>query len=137
VPGRLIPALLADLYFGSFNLLIPFALCSGTMLLVWLAVSDSAGFVAFIIIYGVCANAVQTLFPSALANLTTDLSKMGVRIGMVFTIVSLACLTGPPIAGALISGDGGSYRLAQIFGGTSVVGGACILLAARWAQTRT
>ncbi|KAF2724382.1 MFS monocarboxylate transporter-like protein [Polychaeton citri CBS 116435] len=136
VPGRLIPALLANHFFGSFNVLIPFALVAGIMLMVWIVIIDLPGYVAFVVLYGICANAVQTLFPSALASLTTDLTKMGVRIGMVFTIVSLACLTGPPIAGALISHNSGSYEHAQIFGGTSVIGGTCILTVARWLQAR-
>jgi MFS family permease len=128
--------LLANVYFGSFNVLIPFASGAGIMLLVWISIKDLYGYIAFVVIYGICANAVQTLFPSALASLTTDLTKMGVRIGMVFTIVSLACLTGPPIAGALISYGDGSYRCAQIFGGTSVLAGALILMTARWLQGR-
>ncbi|KAK8017820.1 riboflavin transporter MCH5 [Apiospora rasikravindrae] len=96
VPGRLVTALLADLYFGPFNLLIPFSAGAGIMLLVWMVAGAFSGYLAFVILYGIFANAVQTLFPSALASLTTDMSKMGTRIGMVFTIVSLACLSGKP-----------------------------------------
>ncbi len=61
---------------------------------------------------------------------------MGVRVGMVFTIGSLACLTGAPIAGALIDFDTGKYEYAQIFGGTTVIVGTLTLLAARLAQLR-
>jgi MFS family permease len=135
VPGRLIPALMADA-FGSFNILLPFAFCAGILLYCWMAVMSLTGFTAFVIIYGVCANAVQTLFPSTLSSLTTDMSKMGVRVGMVFTIGSLACLTGAPIAGALIDFDTGKYEYAQIFGGTTVIVGTLTLLAARLAQLR-
>ena len=106
------------------------------MLYSWMAVSSLSGFTAFVILYGICANAVQTLFPSTLSSLTTDLTKMGTRIGMVFSIGSIACLTGTPIAGALISLDDGGYRFAQIFAGTTVVLGAGILLAARLAQSQ-
>ncbi|KAK7973257.1 Aspyridones efflux protein [Apiospora saccharicola] len=136
VPGRLAPALLADLYCGSFNLLIPFAIGVGTALLGWMGVFSESSYIAFVVLYGVCANAVQTLLPSALANLTTDPAKMGVRTGMAFTVLSVACLSGPPIAGALIAADGGQYRYAQIFGGLSVIGGACVLGVARWLQMR-
>jgi len=136
VPGRLIPALLADVYFGPFNTLLPFVFCASIMLYSWLAVSNLGGFTAFVILYGLCSNAVQTLFPSTLSSLTKDLTKMGVRVGMVFTIGSIACLTGPPIAGALIARADGSYRFAQIFGGTTVMLGAVTLLAARLVQMR-
>lgn len=55
---------------------------------------------------------------------------------MVFTIVSVACLTGPPIAGALIELGDGSFQYAQIFGGITVVLGGFILLGARISQRR-
>ncbi|KAK6857135.1 hypothetical protein PG995_007322 [Apiospora arundinis] len=136
VPGRLAPALLADLYFGSFNLLIPFAVGVGTALLGWMGVHSEPTYIVFVVLYGVCANAVQTLLPSSLAGLTTDPAKMGVRTGMAFTVLSVACLSGPPIAGALIALDGGGYRYAQTFGGLSVLGGAAVLGVARWLQSK-
>lgn len=136
VPGRLAPALLADLYCGAFTLLVPAAAGVGAALLGWMAVAAEPGYVAFVVLYGACANAVQTLLPAALAGLTADPAQMGVRTGMAFTVLSVACLSGPPIAGALIALDGGRYRYAQMFGGLSVVGGAGILGLARWLQTR-
>ena len=136
IPGRLIPALLADRFFGPFNTLLPCVFFAGTMLLAWIAVNDLAGLYIFTAIYGFWANAVQTLFPSTLSSLTTDMTKMGVRVGMVFTIISIACLTGPPIAGALVQADDGGFLYAQIFGGTTMVTGTAILGVARLAQLR-
>lgn len=136
IPGRLIPALLADRYFGAFNSLLPCVFFSGVMLFVWIAVHDVPRMFIFTAIYGFWANAVQTLFPSTLSSLTTDLTKMGVRVGMCFTIVSIACLCGPPIAGALIQANGGNFLHAQIFGGTTMMAGTTILCAARVIQMR-
>ena len=39
---------------------------------------------------------IQSLFPATLSTLTTDLQKVGVRMGLVFTLVSFAALMGPP-----------------------------------------
>jgi hypothetical protein len=50
------------------------------------------------------------------------------------SIVSFACLTGPPLAGALITHSNGNYLSAQIWGGTSFVLGAALLFAARTAK---
>ena len=136
IPGRLIPALLADRYFGPFNSLLPCVFFSGIMLFVWIAVHDVSGMFVFTAVYGFWANAVQTLFPSTLSSLTTDLTKMGVRVGMCFTIVSIACLCGPPIAGALIQANGGNFLHAQIFGGTTMMAGTTILCVARVIQMR-
>lgn len=136
IPGRLIPALLADRYFGPFNTLIPAVFLSGLLLFIWIAVSTYNGLIAFVIVYGFWANAVQTLFPSTLSSLTTDMSKMGTRIGMNFTIVSIACLTGPPIAGALIQVGKGKFLYAQLFGGTTMFVGTAVLGLARYMQHR-
>lgn len=78
----------------------------------------------------------QSLFPATLLTLTRDLKKMGVRIGMVFSIISLACLIGPPLAGALIQSNEGNYLHAQIFGGTTMICGSLMLVGARVAQIR-
>ena len=61
---------------------------------------------------------------------------MGTRVGMGFTIISFACLTGPPIAGALIQVKGGQFLAAQIFGGVTIVVGTSILFLARVHQLR-
>lgn len=68
--------------------------------------------------------------------MTTDISKIGVRTGMVFSIISIACLTGPPIAGALIQAGNGSFLYAQIFGGTTVSVGTGVLVLARVIDSR-
>ena len=104
---------------------------AGILLFSWMRIQSFDGFEAFVVVYGLCANAVQTLFPSTLASLTSDMSKMGSRTGMVFTIGSIACLTGNPIAGALISAEHGRYEHMQIFGGTVVILGSMVLLVAR------
>jgi hypothetical protein len=58
---------------------------------------------------------------------------------MVFSVVSFATLTGPPIGGALIStatkmGLGNDYVYAQAFSGSALVAGSVILVAARIAK---
>ena len=71
----------------------------------------------------------------ALSSLTKDLTRVGTRIGMCFTVVSVAALTGPPIAGVLIQAGGGNYLYAQIWGGSVVFAGGLVLIAARICET--
>lgn len=134
IVGRLIPAYLADLKFGPLNTIIPLTLCASLMMFCWAAVHSTAGLYVFAVLYGIFSNGVQGLWPSTLSSLTPDLSKTGVRIGMGFTIVSFACLTGPPLGGALIVRANG-YIGAQIWGGLSFFLGALILVAARLMKT--
>lgn len=55
---------------------------------------------------------------------------------MAFTIVSFATLTGPPIAGAIISRCGGSYYGAQGFAGGCLIVGGGFMGAAKMARMR-
>lgn len=133
--GRLVPAYLADHYFGPLNTLIPFACVSGILLFCWAAVSSSGGLLAFDVIYGLFASGIQSLFPATLSSLTTDLKKSGIRMGMVFSVVSFACLTGSPLGGALIQKRGGDYLYAQMFAASALTCGCFTLLAARLVRT--
>jgi len=133
--GRLLPNHAADCWFGPLNTLIPFAFISGLLLYCWAAVRSRGGLIAFSVIYGLFAAGIQSLFPATLSSLTTDLKKMGVRMGMAFSVVSFACLTGPPLAGALVQKDNGGYLYAQMFAGTSLMCGCFTLVCARIART--
>ena len=130
--GRIVPAYCADAYFGPLNIIIPFAFISALLLYCWAAVNSRTGLIAFSIFYGIFAAGIQGLFPSTLASLTSDLKKTGVRMGMCFSVVSFASLTGPPLAGALIQQDHGGYLYAQMFAGSSIMTGVVVLVAARW-----
>jgi MFS family permease len=59
----------------------------------------------------------------------------GTRMGMVFTILSFATLTGPPIAGELIQRQGGEYEYGQIFAGMVMFVGCCLLIASRYTRS--
>lgn len=102
----------------------------------WAGVGDSrSGLYIFAAIYGFFASAIQALFAVSLAALTDDLDKLGTRMGMVFSVVAFASLTGSPIAGALIQAEGGTFLGAQIWGATSMLLGAAALTVARVART--
>lgn len=134
-PGRIVPAILADKWLGPVNTLILFVICSGVLIYCWAAVHSIAGIWAFVLFYGFFGAGVQGLFPPALGSLTPDLNKLGIRIGMVFSVISLGCLIGAPIAGALITADNGAYLHAQMFGGTIMVAGASLLVGGRLVRT--
>ena len=133
--GRLIPNYLADRLTGPLNLLIPFAFLSGLCMFGWIGVRDRAGLITFAAFYGIGGAGIQGLFPATLSSLTKDLRKAGVRMGMVFSICSFACLTGAPIAGALVQRGHGDYMYGQVFAGSVLLAGCLTMTAARIAQT--
>jgi hypothetical protein len=130
VLGRVIPAIVAA-RFGPLNLMIPLSLVSGLILFCWAGVSTHTEIIIFDVFYGFIMAAAQGMFPPSLGSLTDDLSKMGVRMGMVFSLCGFAVLIGNPLAGALITLDGGRYLYAQMFAGAAMTLGVWFLMAAR------
>ncbi|KAL6416169.1 hypothetical protein AUP68_00383 [Ilyonectria robusta] len=130
VVGRLGFNYAADRY-GTINVYIPVACATAIILFTWIGVKDVPGTYGWAIACGITSGGVQSLFPAALSSLTEDTQKLGVRIGMIFTIVSISSLIGPPISGALIDALDGRYLGAQIFAGTSMSLSALFLVAAR------
>ncbi|KAG9853003.1 MFS monocarboxylate transporter-like protein, partial [Aureobasidium melanogenum] len=130
---RLLPNYFSD-RLGAVNVMLPFTLVCGVMMYGWTGIHSKASLFVFAAIYGSGSAGLQSMFPAGLSSLTTDPKKTGVQMGMGFTIVSFACLTGPPLAGALISHDHGHYLPAQVWAGTSFFLGVSLLFAARTAK---
>lgn len=135
IPGRIVPAILADKYFGPLGVEIPIIFGTGILLLTWIAVSSVVGFTIWVSIFGVFGGGSQALFLAAASTFARN-EKAGVRIGMIFTFVSFACLTGPPLGGKLVELRGGNYLAAQVFGGVVMVAGSLLLFVARLIQRR-
>ncbi|CCX11695.1 putative MFS monocarboxylate transporter [Pyronema domesticum] len=135
LPGRVVPNYLADRVTGPLNLLIPCAIMVGVLFLCWIAVFSHATLIIWAAFYGIFAAGIQSLFPATLSSLTTDLTKSGTRLGMVFSIVSFACLTGTPIGGAIIQSQMGEYWGGQIFAGCCVLTGGSVLAVSRIKKT--
>lgn len=134
LPGRLACGLTADRLLGPVNTLIPTAFIAGVLLYCWAAVSSLGSLYAFVVIYGFFGSGIQSLFPACCASLTSDMKKMGTRTGMAFSFISVACVTGPPIAGILIQRKDGGFLYAQMFGGSALMAGTLALMAASAAK---
>ncbi|KAI8720249.1 hypothetical protein NCS52_00469900 [Fusarium sp. LHS14.1] len=128
IVGRLASSWVAD-HTGAINVFAPLALAASLLLYFWMLVTDKAGLYAWAVIYGIIAAAIQSLFPTGVALLTQDLSKIGVRMGMAFTVASFAALTGPPIAGAIIDVEGGYYGAQAFAGSVLAMGGGLLIIA--------
>lgn len=133
--GRLVPNWFADKV-GTITVFTPMAFLSGVLTYCWIAVKTPTGLYIWTVVFGFVGNAVQALFPAGVSALTTDPSKQGTRIGMIFTIVSFAVLSGPPIAGAIITACGGRYYGAQAFAGSCLMIGTFFLALARVMKTK-
>lgn len=127
--GRMVPSFIADLPIGPLGVLTPTVFIAGLCLYGWAGVRTEGELYAFAVFYGYFSGGVQNLFPVTISRIMPDLSKIGARVGMAFTIVSISCLTGPPLAGAFVNYNHGQYLDLQMFGGTSMVAGSFFLIA--------
>lgn len=131
LPGRLIPAWIADRWLGPQNTLIIVVTLTGILTYIWVAIESLQGLWGFAVAYGLIAANIQSMVPPALASSGRDPSKIGVEVGMIFSINGIGCLCGPPIAGALIGREGGKYMYAQMYAGSMIVCAALVFVITR------
>lgn len=134
VVGRILPGIIADRWTGMLNLLTLLCLAGSLLVYLWSQVRSASGLYVFVVVYGLVAHAVQSLYPTIGTTMTPDLNKTGTRTGMITSVVSVAVLTGPAISGALVQLDDGGYFYAQMFAGTSICASAVCIVGARVAR---
>jgi MFS family permease len=103
------------------------------VLALWLPSRGNIPIILFGALYGFSSGAFVSLAPSLIAQIS-DIRDIGVRTGTLFAIVSVAGLTGSPIAGALVAKDGGDFTGLQIFCGVVICTGAVLFFLARYVQ---
>jgi hypothetical protein len=109
ITGRILPGFVAARFPGPLNTAIPTAVSIAIVLYCWPAVVHAhSPLHVFAAVYGLVASAIQSLFAISLAALTADLSLLGARMGMMFSVVTFTSLTGSPFAGAIVQASGGS-----------------------------
>lgn len=129
--GRVIPGFVADLI-GRFNIMISICLLSIIFIFaVWIPATNNAITIAFAALYGFASGAYVSIMPTLVAEITKDMSKLGVRNGTSFAIISIAVLIGSPISGALISANDGKFYGLQAFAGGTLAVGTLVIFATR------
>jgi MFS family permease len=133
VPGRLIPALLSDKFFGPVNVLFVSSIFAGILSFCWIAVDSTGALYVWDIVFGFAAGSIQALTLASASSFTPDMTKVGSRVGLAFIALGLAGLCGPPSGGALINGS--DYLPAQVFSGSAMLAGSIALAVARLVKT--
>jgi MFS family permease len=131
IPLRPIVGHIADRHLGPINTFILALFVLACMDFAWVGVRTRAGMYVFSVFLGMANDAAQGIVLGALASLTADPRKMGVRFGMVATLSGIATLAGPPMAGAIIDSTGGRYTWAQIWAGAVLLTSSSIIAVAR------
>lgn len=129
--GRILPGYIAD-KIGRYNVIVVMAaFCAIIDLALWIPAKTNAPIIIFASLYGFGSGAFVSMAPALIAQISPDVTKIGVRTGMLFAVVSIAALFGSPIGGALITAWGGRFTGLQIFCGCMQAGGAFFMLLAR------
>lgn len=116
---------------GRFNMMILTTIGSSALVLaLWLPSRGNVPIITFAGFYGFFSGAFVSLGP-ALVGQISEIRQIGVRIGTLYAFVSIAALTGSPIAGALVTRDDGRFEWLQVFCGVAMVVGTALFIAAR------
>ncbi|OKP10903.1 Riboflavin transporter MCH5 [Penicillium subrubescens] len=122
---------------GRYNVMIAMcSLSSIVILALWLpgtllSPGSVAVYVIFSMLYGFASGAFVGMVPALLSQISPDVTKIGVRQGVLFTCISIASLTGSPIAGAILSRQNGTYWGLQVFAGAMMGAGVFFFTAGR------
>lgn len=129
--GRLLPGYLADKY-GRFNIaIVAIVLTTISVLGVWLPFGGTkAGTAVFALLFGLGSGSNISLTPVCIGQLCR-IENYGRYYSTCFSIVSLGCLSGVPIAGKILDMSGGKFNGLVIFVGCCYAGGLLAFYCAR------
>ncbi|KIV84432.1 hypothetical protein PV11_00212 [Exophiala sideris] len=134
--GRVLPGHVAD-KIGRFNMMVIMCTISVVFIFaVWIPAKTNATVIAFSTLHGFASGAYISIQPTLIAGITTDMSKLGVRNGTSFAIISFASLIKSPIAGALIKACDGKFWGLQTFAGLALGLGTLLIFSTRTALVR-
>ena len=97
--GRISCGFIADTL-GPLTVAAPLTLICAIMTYIWPFATTKESLIAIGIIYGFCSGAYVSLLPMP-AVMMGDIHDAGRRTGILFTVVALGAVAGPPISGAI------------------------------------
>lgn len=124
--GRIIPNIhLADIM-GPMNMIMVTTAILAVTSLGFIGVKNVAGVFVISVVYGFFTGTFFALQPTIFVRLTGDMSVMGTRFGMAFSIMSFGLLIGSPISGVLQRAFG-SYNASWVWAAITLAGGSALL----------
>jgi MFS family permease len=90
------------------------------VLALWLPGRGDGAFISFAVLFGITSGAGIGLGPVLIASIS-PMKELGFRMGTILAIAAIGTLTSPPIAGAIVADNGGSYTWACVFSGFNFI----------------
>ncbi|KAJ7851028.1 major facilitator superfamily domain-containing protein [Mycena olivaceomarginata] len=129
VVGRLSPGPLAH-RLGVINMIASSAGCSAILILCMIALKSVVSVALIGVLCGFFSGVYVTLTAPLIAVLTEDVSELGLRMGVSFSVVGIGALVGPPINGALLTSKF-IWWCPALFSGLMALVGFAFLVATR------
>ncbi|TFK38657.1 MFS general substrate transporter [Crucibulum laeve] len=121
---------------GVMNMITVSTGCCAVLIFCMIALKTVASVVLLAVIYGFFSGIFITLMAPLIAILTEDVTELGVRMGISFAFCGVGALIGPPINGALLTGQFIWWKPALFSGMFALLGFLCfvgmLLILHRW-----
>lgn len=128
--GRILPNIPAvTLLLGPLNMMVVSMFSLALLVLCVNAHASLAGLFVLLVLYGFFTGAFFSLQPTIFARLTQDKNRIGTRIGMASTCMSVGLLIGAPAGGALIRTFG--YYAGWAWSGVAIASGTALMVGSR------
>ena len=102
-------------------------------LALWLTAHSNASIIIYAALYGFASGCTLSIIPAMVASLS-DIRKLGVRNGALYSFSAIGVLTGSPIAGAIVNRQHGGYSGLIIFAGVNLLVGTVFAVMSRATQ---
>lgn len=99
---------------------------------VWLPAHSNAPLITYSTLYGFTSGCTFSIIPAMVASITSDMRKIGARIGTLYALSAVGALIGSPIAGAIVKRQAGSFEGLIVFSATSLMVGVGLTVVSRW-----
>lgn len=132
--GRIVPGWLGDRY-GRFNIMIVTTFISVALVLgLWIPANNNVLNIVFAVLFGASSGTFVAMVPALVAQVCPDIKKLGMYTGVTYLAICPAVLGSQPLAGALITANGGDYTYLQVFCGVAMFLGGIFFIVARAAH---
>lgn len=121
--GRMIPGIIAD-KLGRLNMLIVVDIITGAISFCLPQTHSHASLIVWTAFFGFFSGSIISLSPAAFAEINPRPQLIGTYMGQAMAVISIAGLTGSPIAGAILDNHGWE-SLSIFMGVVMIAGGAC------------
>jgi len=125
--GRIVPGWAGDRW-GRFNVTIAFTYLSTILVLaLWIPANNDATRIAFAALYGFSSGTFVAMVPTLIAQVCSNITRLGAYMGATYLILCPAILFSQPIGGALVDID---YVYMKVFCGIVMfIGGTGFIVA--------